>query len=729
MACVAAVGATCGRAVRVIRRKVAAPVALAVVVPRVATPYPWATPRVPMLRMRWLGAESVVGHATFATVAASAPRSKPPLRKGDDVTVAVTGLAFGKGGAVGRIVDAGNPAVDGVVAFVAGDVAPGATVSARILKVKRSFVDAEATTIVDPGPHAVHPRCPHFADCGGCKYQHVAYGAQADEKQRFVERQLRGAGGGHDNVTEVRPIVRADTGGGGLDATYGYRNRMDFTFANRSWEPQAAVDAAIAARSAVDADPGNDREALWQDADDVCVGLHPARSGHWHGKVLAIDECHLQSPIANAALAVVRRAVLGLGLRAYGGRSRDGLLKSLSLRTGDGDQLMVSIVVTREELEPLQPIVDALVAALPLTPVDGNGGGGDGGSSAVRGHLESVVATVEPPLLARAEKRRIRAAHYDTEAGRAAAEHEIGAREATTVHVLHGRGTLTARMGGVSLRVSPQSFLQANVAQANRLYAAVRDACDLGGAEVVCDLFCGTGSIGLSLAGTARQVVGVEVVAKAVADARYNARLNGANNADFIAWDLGRLRGRVRSRAGSREGFNSVGDYLDPIAADTRGRRSGTGDGAGTDTSRTPLADRAPPDVVVVNPPRGGLHKDLVNFLRGWGAHRLVYVSCNPSTQARDIALLCAPPSDSDSGRGVDGDDGDVTTVSASAGNDDADEVRRNSGATIVRSPLSVQRYRRALGPWTLEYCQPVDMFPHAAHVENVAVLSREVRQ
>ncbi len=187
--------------------------------------------------------------------------------------------------------------------------------------------------------------------------------------------------------------------------------------------------------------------------------------------------------------------------------------------------------------------------------------------------------------------------------------------------VLHGSAVLREKLGRRTFELGPQAFFQTNTLQAERLYGVVREFAGLRPNDSLLDLYCGTGSISICLAEDVRSAVGVELVEEAVRAARRNAELNGLDNLRFHQGD--------------------VKDLL----------RSGT-------------IER--PDLVIVDPPRGGLHPKVTQRLIHLGAQRLVYVSCNPATQARDAALLCE-------------------------------------------------------GGYRPERLRPVDMFPHTFHVEAVA--------
>lgn len=188
---------------------------------------------------------------------------------------------------------------------------------------------------------------------------------------------------------------------------------------------------------------------------------------------------------------------------------------------------------------------------------------------------------------------------------------------------LAGERVIRDRIGGLEFEISANSFFQTNTRSAERLYDVVKRYADLTGNETVLDLYCGTGTIGLYLADVAKQVTGMELVESAVADARRNRELNGIDNCRFIAGD--------------------IKDRLSPT--DER------------------------PDILVIDPPRAGMHKEVVKRIIEMSPPRIVYVSCNPATLARDLAML-------------------------------------------------IESYR-------VVEVQPVDMFPHTYHVESVARLER----
>lgn len=165
--------------------------------------------------------------------------------------------------------------------------------------------------------------------------------------------------------------------------------------------------------------------------------------------------------------------------------------------------------------------------------------------------------------------------------------------------LLYGTPTIKEKIGDLTFEISSNSFFQTNSLQAEKLYTAALSGAQLSGNEIVYDLYCGTGSISLFLAQKAKAVHGFELISYAVKDAKRNALANNIANAHFHQANLDFF-------------FNK-----------------------GSKNTRLPK-----PDVIVIDPPRAGMHKDMVNALPNFGAKRLVYISCNPATQARDVAML-----------------------------------------------------------------------------------------
>jgi len=196
-----------------------------------------------------------------------------------------------------------------------------------------------------------------------------------------------------------------------------------------------------------------------------------------------------------------------------------------------------------------------------------------------------------------------------------------------SIETIFGPGVIHDSIGPHRFEIAPNAFFQTNTVQAERLYEVVREFADLRPDDLLYDLYCGAGTISLFVADRVRHVVGVELIEEAVANARANAAANDVTNCTFVSGDLMRM--------------------FTPEFVDTHGR----------------------PDILIVDPPRAGMHKKVVAQIARLKPERLVYVSCNPQTQAHDLALL------------------------------------RDT--------------------YAIEAIQPVDLFPHTHHIENVVKLKR----
>jgi len=198
-------------------------------------------------------------------------------------------------------------------------------------------------------------------------------------------------------------------------------------------------------------------------------------------------------------------------------------------------------------------------------------------------------------------------------------------------NLLSGDLFIEDRIGKLNYKISPQSFFQTNTPMAEKLYDCIKEQADLRGNEIIWDLYCGTGSIALHLARDAKKVIGFEIVSEAVKDANQNARLNNIQNVQFIEGNLDKL-------------FRKQPELLEELPS---------------------------PDLLIIDPPRAGMHPKLVKDVIQIAPRKILYVSCNPSTQVRDLQIIA-----------------------------------ENGG-------------------YKIDIVQPVDMFPHTPHIEVVTKLSK----
>lgn len=438
--------------------------------------------------------------------------------------------------------------VDEMVVFVPFG-APGDIVDVKIEKKKKSYAEGRIANVHKYSDIRVTPRCEHFTVCGGCRWQHLPYDYQLRcKRQQVVDALTRIAKVQYPEIPEVL----------GSNEIWEYRNKMEYTFSNKSWLTFEQLNSG---------EEFPDRDA---------AGFHIPGA---FDKVLDIGRCHLQADISNRMRHFVKNYGKEHGLPFYDLKAQRGFLRTLMVRIASTGEIMVVLVVGDDRPSDLKPLLEAFKAEF--------------------SQVTSLMYVINTKV-------------NDTFGD-------------LPVHLFAGKEYIEEEMEGLRFRVGPKSFYQTNSRQAYELYKVVRDFACLTGNELVYDLYTGTGTIANFVSRSARKVVGVEYVPEAIEDAKVNSAVNGIENTVFYAGDMKDV-------------------FTDEFIA-VNGR----------------------PDVVIVDPPRAGMHCDVVDTILRSEPPVIVYVSCNPATQARDLALLD--------------------------------------------------------GKYAVEAVQPVDMFPHTQHVENVVRL------
>lgn len=300
-------------------------------------------------------------------------------------------------------------------------------------------------------------------------------------------------------------------------------------------------------------------------------------------KVLDIDKCWLQTEDSNDIRNEVRRYALEHDLSFFDLRNQEGFLRTMMVRTTSTGELMIIMIFFYEDREAQDALLQHIADKFP--------------------QITSLLYVI------------------NSKANDTITDQEV--------LVFKGNECIYEEMEGLKFKIGPKSFYQTNSDQAYELYKVTRSLAQLTGNELVYDLYTGTGTIANFLAHQAKQVIGIEYVPEAIADAKVNSKLNNIENTLFYAGDMK--------------------DILNTAFIEQHGK----------------------PDVIITDPPRAGMHDDVINAILFAEPKRIVYVSCNPSTQARDLSLLDA-------------------------------------------------KYKVAV-------VQPVDMFPHTHHVENVVLLERRI--
>ena len=453
----------------------------------------------------------------------------------------ITSLAA-EGKAMGRWND--------IVVFVPMTV-PGDVVDVQIRNRRRRFMEGVAVRYVRRSPMREEPFCQHFGVCGGCKWQNLPY----DEQLRFKRDQVR------DQLTRIGKIELPEIAPClGSAQTQFYRNKLEFTFADRRW----MTWEEIAAGGEIEPAPA--------------LGFHIP---NMFDKVLDIERCWLQPDPSNDIRMETKRFCIEHGYTFHNAREHAGLMRNIIIRTASTGETMVIVVFNEHDRERIDALLGHLAERFP--------------------QITSLMYVVNTKL-----------------------NDSTGDLEAVC---WRGKDHIVERMEGLQFKVGPKSFYQTNSAQAYELYKVARTFADLHPDDTLYDLYTGTGTIANFCASRCAKVVGIEYVPEAIEDAKVNSQINGITNTSFFAGDMKRV--------------------LDDDFIARNGR----------------------PDVIILDPPRAGVDEPVIEVIRRAAPQRIVYVSCNPATQARDLALL----------------DADYRVVAV----------------------------------------QPVDMFPHTHHVENVVKLVR----
>jgi len=296
-------------------------------------------------------------------------------------------------------------------------------------------------------------------------------------------------------------------------------------------------------------------------------------------KVVDIIECHLQDEPTNAIRLAIKKYALENNYSFYDIREHSGLLRTMQVRLCRSGELMINIVFGKNDKKKIKELSDHILYLFPS--------------------VTTLLFTIN-------EKKND--SLFDL-----------------NPVIYSGKGHVIETLEDFKFKIGPKSFFQTNTYQGEKLYRVAREYAELTGNEIVYDLYCGTGSIGIFVSGKAKKVIGVEMIKEAVDDAIENALLNGVEHAKFF-----------------------TGDVADVCNDDF-------------------FAEHGKPDVIITDPPRAGMSEQLVKKILDMEAPLVVYVSCNPATQARDLNMMK--------------DKYDVTRV------------------------------------------RPVDMFPHTHHIENVVQL------
>lgn len=482
-------------------------------------------------------------------------------KKNDLVTVTIEDVGS-DGEGIGK--------AEGYTLFVK-DAVVGDTVEARIVKPKKNYAYARVEKLLAPSPFRVEPLCKFSRQCGGCQLQALSY----EEQLRFKENKIRNnliRLGGFDPVfidSKMEPII-------GMEEPFHYRNKAQYPI-------------------------GTDREGK------PIAGFYAGRTH----SIIANTDCALGATENQQILEILLAHMEKFGISAYDERTGKGLIRHVLIRKGfTSGQLMVCIVLNQKFGGSLRQGKGAKAEEkekkefLP-------------GQEELLHHLTKIQGMTSVSVSINTENTNvIMGTEIHTLWGEDTIEDVIHVRDMKEKGFPFTGEALT-------FQISPLSFYQVNPIQTEKLYSLALEYAGLTGKESVWDLYCGIGTISLFLAGSAREVYGVEIIPQAIADARKNAKKNGIENAQFFVGKAEEVLPKF---------YESAGKYT------TGGVEEGTS--IEKKNAQDNAADLLHPDVIVVDPPRKGCDDACLETMLKMQPFRIVYVSCDSATLARDLRIL-----------------------------------------------------------------------------------------
>ena len=433
------------------------------------------------------------------------------IKKGFELHLTIDSLTYG-GKGISRY--------DGIVIFT-NNVLPGQKVKAKIIKKKKSYLEAIPIEIIKESPFKQKEKCSHFYDCGGCKTQDLKYEEQLHQKENQIIEALNHLG--KLNIKEIEPIIKSDI-------IYEYRNKMEFSFSNNRWLINSEKDLE------------NEKPK------DFALGLHPPKR---FDKIVDIDNCYIQTELANKILSLIKKESIENNLVPYDIINHTGFIRNIVIKHPKySDQVMINIITAYQEDKLLMPIVSKL--------------------KKISSNIKSIINTIN--------------------------DKKSDSAYGMPQNLLYGENFIVEYLNDFEFEISADSFFQTNSIQALNMYKYVRDECKLSSSEIVYDFYCGTGTISIFVAKNAKKVYGFEIVDSAIKDAKKNALKNKIENAEFYCGDLSKML-----------------------------------------TNYNHIIDKNPCDILILDPPRAGIHPKTLKEILKINPKKIIYVSCNPTTQARDV--------------------------------------------------------------------------------------------
>lgn len=584
------------------------------------------------------------------------------FQKNDMVTVTIEDIGT-EGEGIGK--------VDGYTLFVK-DAVPGDIVTAKLMKCKKNYAYARLEKVETPSPFRVEPPCPYHRQCGGCQLQAIDYKKQLEFKQQKIRGNLIRIGGFDPAFVDARmePII-------GMDEPLHYRNKAQYPV-------------------------GTDRNGK------IITGFY---AGHTHS-IIANTDCLLGAPENQQILEIILEYMREYKVSAYDETTGQGLVRHVLIRKGfTSGELMVCLVINYRESnkkngKPLQSDIAAKKmdeknpAAMKTEEMKFAAKKTDEANFAAKKadeisftimkalekeHAEEDKESYETNCIKDDRCKKIYLPEQDqfikrllSISGMKSISVNINTENTNVilgseVHTIWGEPTISDSIhvrdmqaagypftgDALTFKISPLSFYQVNPVQTEKLYSLALEYAGLTGRETVWDLYCGIGTISLFMARKAKQVYGVEIVEQAILDARENAKRNGINNAKFFVGKAEEVLPAYYEEKIKLTENEKTGNHLqqqsgkityvlqEPLQNERK-------ENVVQEWFKKEESNMLHPDVIVVDPPRKGCDEACLSTMLKMQPSRIVYVSCDSATLARDLKILCESGYEIQRVRGVD---------------------------------------------------------------------------
>ena len=470
---------------------------------------------------------------------------------------------------------------DGFTFFIHGGIT-GDVVKASVTKVKKTYGYARIVEIIKPSKDRVEPMCPVAGKCGGCSLLHMSYESELRFKENKIKAAIERIGGFEEGRFEFEPIIEFnDAHLNDCALSKAERDKTEDSV-SRSEENTIHTDDSSHANRPLHY-RNKAQFPVGRDSDgNIVTGFYAGRSH----RIIPIEDCQIQHEVTGDILRCVKSYMKKNHVTAYDEVSGKGLIRHVMVRVGFATgEVGICLVINGNTVPAQDEMIQELKETIlnyshnkKLTQINEHGVTGD------RKYAIQVENAKE---------------NYDGELRLTSLTLNINKEKTNVIMgrkliMLYGNDYITDEISGIKFHISPLSFYQVNHTGVEALYGKALEFASLTGEETVWDLYCGIGTISLFLARNAKMVYGVEIVPEAIENAKENAILNEITNVEFQV-------------------------------------------GAAED-----VAPKLPkPDVIVVDPPRKGCDEKLLETILKYLPEKIVYVSCDPATLARDLKILC----------------------------------------------------------------------------------------